>query len=413
MRALMHLLTKLGPMYLMDPRTGQDVVGGYGGTLEGGATANVEMPGIKGGGRAISLDGTNDYVSTTFGTRRNLCTNPSFETGTTGWTLGGASWASSSFTRVAGSYTGSTGSYYARLQGTKDATGTQRALYIYSQPAATAGTTYTFSAYLNVIDAPATGFNLQIDWYNGGAYLSSSVSDVTPVTGAQRLSLTATAPANTTMATIYAAQAVTSTSGDTVDYYVDAILFEQASSAGDYFDGSGHVASGTWVSDGLTGWLGTAHASSSDCGVFANGTTRTFVAAVQPDALSTDMMVVGAAEGAIGAYIHSSDVPAFTADSSSIFNVASGGALTAGQPSLIAWEFNEPASLLRFVKDGATINTPANTDQFGARKTLQIGAYGGTTSFDGLIGPVAIFDRALTAEEHHEIEKTGLAGRFG
>ena len=171
----------------------------------------------------------------------NLCTNPSFELATTGWSGG---YGGSTIARVAGY--GRRGAYALRVT---PATGqTSGALYTF---AATAGTTYTAS-----IDLDGTsGVTYRISWTDTSYNIQAQPNYVSGG-GYERLAVTFTAASSTNYYLIIARI----TPNTNVDpFYIDGCLIEAASEASTYFDGD------SW---GLTlqrdyGWNGTRQASTS------------------------------------------------------------------------------------------------------------------------------------------------------
>lgn len=160
--------------------------------------------------------------------RKNLVPNPSFETNATGWT-GGALTSVARSTAQAHTGTaslaitaGSVSASAATLEGR-------------SGIPVTGGAEYTASAYVRAATAGRSGY-LSIYWYNAaGSYMSASngvtFADVT--SGWTRFSATKTAPVGATFATVRVW--LTGTVASEV-HYVDAVMFEQASSLGSYFD---------------------------------------------------------------------------------------------------------------------------------------------------------------------------------
>jgi hypothetical protein len=193
-----------------------------------------------------------NYLTTT--TRTNFVTNPNFETNTTGWgNATGATNTRTSSTSVFGSWC---------ISQTRTTTGN---LSVQTNPRinATPGTTYTISGYFRRDYSTTRLTQIRIQWFNASSVLIGSTLTTTitppPINTWERFSFTATAPATT--ATIFFDFFVSSAiAGETI--FVDGVLFEEASSALPYFDGT--------YSDTYTGytlltqqWNGTADASSS------------------------------------------------------------------------------------------------------------------------------------------------------
>lgn len=206
---------------------------------------------------------TNDYLThapRVVSTRINLATNPSAETNITGWTdsvgLGGGTLA-----RVTG--VAIVGSASFRLTFTDTATmGQETSAFM----PVTAGKSYVLmTRHRKHIGEAAADTRIQIVWFNaagasvGTGPISPTVLDSDTWTAAN---LVATAPAGATKAKIraYVDPAGGSSIGDR--HYRDAILFEQASTVGDYFDGDTADEVDGWLATDRA-WTGTAHASTS------------------------------------------------------------------------------------------------------------------------------------------------------
>jgi prepilin-type N-terminal cleavage/methylation domain-containing protein len=190
----------------------------------------------------------------------NLVTNPSLETGTTGWATqwfgsGGGS-GTSGITNFAALY----GSQGFRKTWTV-AGGGQDTGYQYNQPVPiTAGTTYTFSVYMRC--SVATDHKLWVNWYDtSNTFISTSnFNGVNPTSIAanvwQRVSFSNVAPANAVTVRIvwgpYPNSGSPSSSvGETLD--ADGLMVTQGSTLYNYADGS----SPNWI------WNGTPNAATS------------------------------------------------------------------------------------------------------------------------------------------------------
>lgn len=187
--------------------------------------------------KGMSL-GTVDYSGVTLGTRTNLITNPSFETGVTGWT-GVPSRSNSIAGRVA------SGSWYGQAGATT---------FESAKAPATAGQSYAASIFLARGASSHTAGVVPVFYDAGNVELSPPTITQTTITGidtAQRFSGIRVAPANTTQVALR----VTSTS---TALTLDAALLEQSTTIGLYFDGT-YADSPEFVYD----WTGTAHGSTS------------------------------------------------------------------------------------------------------------------------------------------------------
>lgn len=183
--------------------------------------------------------------------RTNLIPNPSFETNTTGWTGQSTTVARS----TAQFYSGA-----ASLSMTATAVTTTLAL----TPGGTSGipvtgsTTYAIQFRSRAATTPRN-VEFYVYWYDSagaligmpttGGYTTNSTSGWTLHSG------TKTSPSNAAYARV-AAAVYNAAIGEV--HYIDAVMMEQASSVGTYFDGS-TAAGGGWS----YAWSGTAHASAS------------------------------------------------------------------------------------------------------------------------------------------------------
>jgi hypothetical protein len=180
------------------------------------------------------------YYDDTVGSpaRTNLITNPSFETNTSGWLS-----AASSVTRDTSQFYSGTASARIQSAGFGDSS-----IYFVESPftptiSATAGQTYTFSIYVKQESGSSTAY-VSINWRNSSndSISSNSSSEIaTNSSGWTRVTLTATAPANTAFAVpsifLYGKPA-----------YIDAALFEQSGTANEYIEGTTPAGnSAQWV----------------------------------------------------------------------------------------------------------------------------------------------------------------------
>lgn len=177
--------------------------------------------------------------------RHNLCTNPSFETDTTGWSNGqtGSSVASSSAQAFVGTKS------MLSTWGTSTA-GSQSVLMNFTS---VIGRQYALSAYVYV---PAGSPRVVVAGTKPGSLpAAGSTSSPSNVTGSwQRLYATYTAQTTTSQIVIQALDAPTVGQ----QCYVDAVLIEDSPSLNAYFDGSTAT-----TSNYSYGWDGTAQESSS------------------------------------------------------------------------------------------------------------------------------------------------------
>lgn len=258
------------------------------------------------------------------GIRTNYVTNPSFETNATGWTA----LSNTSISRITSDFFVGEPAYKAclQIQASSNASGVGIVTAVAERVSVTPGTSFTVSAHIKPITS-TVNLKIGVRFYSsGGTQLSESVSpsaktvyangqwsrlshvDVTVPTGAAKLGFV-----------IYS----TNTMSSGQKYLIDGILVEQASTLGDYFDGS--------TSLGVTEWTGTPHASSStfdmsssyyvDGGVFTAGTLQTAVD-----------VGIGSPYGAPGVKMSTSGIqgysglqatPAFSLDANGKFRVGS------------------------------------------------------------------------------------------
>ena len=211
----------------------------------GGASWKGAIYGPSGAGGVIYRPGKFGTKAAQFGgATANYVSNPSFETGTTGW----SAWASATLDQTtADAYVGS---YAMRI--THVASSTSGALATYTT--AVAGS-YTASVYLRSYQSGDIGYNCSILMrFN---YTDASTEDTSynhTITGEwERISVTATTNGAKTLSSIYV-YLRDLLSGGSHYTLIDAVQLENNSYASAYCDGS----LGTGHS-----WSGTAHASTS------------------------------------------------------------------------------------------------------------------------------------------------------
>jgi len=212
-------------------------------TYEGGTTVNQASP----------ANGACPGHSPTGGTViRNLATNPSFESGLSGWSASGATgvqstgvWADSGATAVRVTNSGTTNAGDYRIASTAS-----------TMPfGMEAGKTYTISARLHFTVAPTGAFGRApgiLYWYStNGSTWNEAFGPKAPTTpGTYTVSHTVTVPANAT-GVLIALGVASSTAGQ--HFYYDSFMVEEGGTAHPYGDG----ASINWI------WLGTPNASAS------------------------------------------------------------------------------------------------------------------------------------------------------
>jgi hypothetical protein len=174
-------------------------------------------------------------------TRYNLVINPSFEVGVTGWT--------NATRNSASSYPGA--NYAGGSVGTWNASGGAAKS---ANIAVTEGLDYAASAWCTKITGSARLCAISLHFFDsGGAELDAPTTTLTALTTSgvpERRSHIRTAPTGAVNAQVWYER-------DSSLQAFDAVMLEQSSSVGDYFDGS-------WAPKGYaTSWSGTPHASSS------------------------------------------------------------------------------------------------------------------------------------------------------
>ena len=205
----------------------------------------------------------------------NLCTNPSFQTNTTGWTIWAGTGGAATLSRPTSG--GKEGAAYGRATWTTAASVPSAGLYTANVPLS-GGARYTFAAWMR--SSLAQKVNVGVEWKTSADAANGSNNGTVVTLAANtwtRVSLTATAPANTAKGnvTFYGAVGGTNWSvGSTLDVDGVTIVLNQNTPGIDYtayFDGSS-----TATADYGYAWTGTAHASTS---------TRTALVDRSPDLL--------------------------------------------------------------------------------------------------------------------------------
>lgn len=196
------------------------------------------------------LDGT-DTLGGPVEVRRNLCTNPNFETNSVGWSGDGTAGTRARVNTVA-ALTGFC------FKDTLSVNGSSGFVTTTPRPAVSPGDIMTASA--SVVTDSIAGRTLRISgvWYDSaGVYLSLfSINQVSATAGvAYRLAATGTAPAG---AAFFGVQVILmfAVTGESVA--IDNVLIEKSPTVNDYFDGDTSPDS-----DLTPSWLGPVNASQS------------------------------------------------------------------------------------------------------------------------------------------------------
>ena len=260
-----------------------------------------------------------------------------------------------------------------------------------------AGKTWTASCYVKA-DTAAIGQTLRftVAERNAGSTVGTSYTDLV-LTGAwQRVSVTRTFTTGTDF------WAYATLSGVPAAFWVDGYMFEEASSVGSLFPTE------TQLANGEAGWTGTPHASYSDIGCFANGTSRTFIGWFNRDALGSSDVLFGGTEDATGGIIRLT---------SANFLIVTDGTSTASfTPELtntgewlhIAVVIDEPGNLAYCYINGQFYDDATMSFQYPTAGSLIIGAAGTSNPFDGKMAWVSVHERALTADEIQAAYNAGI-----
>ena len=196
--------------------------------------------------------------------RTNLVKNPSFEANIIGWT----NLTNSTLSRITTDFFASDPAYgpgtlKVTSSPTLPATTATQVGFVHSlgdRFAVTAGLPYTVTLYIRVPSGqPDVDMRIGFRFYNGGGTQISEAVSINPVTVSStnnwirlnNVAITAPSGSATAGVVVYSDNAM----AYGAYYYVDAILVEQATTIGEYFDGSSSV--------GTSAWTGSIHASSS------------------------------------------------------------------------------------------------------------------------------------------------------
>jgi hypothetical protein len=370
------------------------------GTAAGGVTAGGFTPGplTVGDTGATDFDGTDDRITTTYATRRNFCTNPVASVNTTGWGPGANGF--DTFARVTSLPTSS---------GLPDASITTGFNFIGSTAGdrqdmtatgLTVGVVYTMSYYVHLTSLSASDVSL-------AAATSGGTSATATVGGSfTRKSLTFTATATSEIIRVFQSGA------GACNGHFTAVMLEAASSAGTYFPTTAQLASGE------AGWLGTAHASASDIGCFANGTTRTLmgwayrdVSTASHELMSGDSAFAGNAFPNLELVTGTQNVRFRPQNSGSL---ATWTSAWPGNAQWVHWAlvYNETTDAMSLYVNGSLVSTQTVAGSYAASPgNLIIGRASASAvdSFNGKQAWVSVHQRALTATEISDAYDAGKA----
>lgn len=393
---------------------------GRNGTAGGGVTIGGYSPGpltVADDG-ATDFDGTNDRIDTSYYSRQNLITNPSFENASvTGWTTTSTDWTSVASYSTPVSGINQDGTYGLYTTGTKDATATTRHFDVATaQMAVSPNVAYSFKAHsLFVADAPNTGgagggVLMYVQWLTAAsAHISFSFSNTVTANGITTVQGTATAPPTAAFA-IVTLRTYSSTASDTFQTFWDAIVFERAAAPGTYFPTTAQLASGE------AGWTGTPHASISNIGPLANGTARTFMGWANRDSTSGNHTLFGGSNN--GIYGILLRIPTGTNDVQ-FFPDAGSGATTfsAAWPGAARWTHwaltfvsGGGSNNVRLFIDGQLVGTATNAATFPTGSAVEIGSWALTHPWDGKQALFSVHTRALTATEIAAVYASSATG---
>lgn len=328
----------------------------------------------------------------------NLVTNPSFETGTTGWTYTDGD-ASGTAARTQ-DYSHS-GAWSVRLFNT--ATGGDDH-YNFNVTGLTASTTYTISAWVNCVTfvgaANSSRGLFAYDTLDAGA--TAQTATLTAVTdGWVRKSVavttTATGGSHTIQIRLYAPNGYTAW---------DSVQLEQKSAVTPYCDGSLGGYSGAGVADG-TGhsWSGTAHASSSSRTVatmtypssgnlnWRQGTIAAWINPARSTGTQTIMRATGTTAGNILLRLSSGALNGF----GGTLGITGSGTISAEAWTHVAMTYTG-ATVTLYV-NGVSVGTGASAGFSGMPTAFFVGCNSTSDPLDGLIDDLLITSDVKTATE--------------
>jgi len=395
-----QMVTALSPSIFLPLGASSGLTDLSGNARNGTAAGGVTVGGAAGpltvsDGGATDFDGTDDRITTTYATRRNLLTNPNFETNTTTWAATGTG----SITRTTAEFHDGAASLAVTCPGTSP---TLEGAWNLTAVTVPASGTYTCSAYVKA----TVGTTMQIlmrEHDAADATIGTATTAFTATGGWDRVTATRTFGATGVKAHV----AVRTNAAVAITFYVDDVLLEQASSMGTHFPTAAQLASGE------AGWTGTANASASDIGCFANGTSRTFMGWAYRDTSSgVDTIFSGSgATPPVLAFSSGSQNIVWKPDNSTTTTWASG--ISNGTWFHWELEFAEPTASnnASLYINGALISAQTNAGQYSANcGNFQLGALTSTTDpFDGKQAWVSVHQTALTATQIRDAYDAGKA----
>jgi hypothetical protein len=389
------------------------------GTLNGAATVVKEELAPRDVG-VLNLPGASaDYARFAAPTRRNLATNPRAAVDLTGISSLNSPTALARVTGISGPLDGITTGVQLDMDSNGDA--------VQWTFAATSGVTYTISIYAKGLAFTGAG-RCRLFAYNNAFGLLGAAAQISAAGDWTRYSVTFTAAATETHRLVFGSDQI---GAGTASMYLTAAMIEASGTLGAYFDGDGYVnAAGAWAtSDGWSGWLGTAHASASDFGPFANGVVRTWVGrfTVQTAAATTIGQILFGSEIAVGApggtglylYNNAGTRMVFATVNNTFtswtLTADEANATLAGKQFDVRWEFNEPANtmVLQINDLPAVQKTGVTVQQAAGQTQVRLGVSNTTYPFPGKVAAFAVYGRALTAAEWATLRKASKWDSYG
>jgi YD repeat-containing protein len=343
---------------------------------------------------AVGLNGSDQYVSSSYATRRNLVLNPGVEADAGWW---GAWGSPASLTRTTAQAQSGTSSL--KVAGAPSTQG------IFTSSSASPGKYYSAAAQLRPGGSGQLGFHL--------CYMNSSVQalrcdavSVSPGASWGRAVLNGSSYGPSPAGTAYVWMLVNNEASTTQDFYLDSAQIEEGSTAGAYFDGS--IAGSRWE--------GTPNNSTSiQDGAFQNGTTRAFEGWANRDTQNKlDFLFGGttsdqsAPEFFVGG---AGSVPARSvvfAPAGNAGNTVTWDNAWPGTSQWVHWAlvFNESADTAELFINGESKGVKTLTTKWTTNPgPFLLGAWGANNGawsvfdFDGKMDEVAVYDHALSASQ--------------
>jgi hypothetical protein len=405
-----------GPKLASSPITNLGEIPLPDGVNNGGAQV---APGIIQGGAAIELDGSGDYIETSWKTRTNLVTNPNYEgLASTGYTAG------TGVTITPEKYVG----LYHCLKVVTDGKSSDQGISLSPDPTVEASATYTFVPLVIANNKELLAVRL---WATNGTVGNSE----TLLAGAGLATLVGGSVERAMSATTTTADCRISTGAGVslaTTFWVFGFLLVKATIA-ELEAEHGSSDSRNWffpypeplgkllpdargkLSAGYCGWSGVANASASDAGPLARGTTRTFVGMARRETQTTRDTLIGDSKAATPVMLA---IEANNNDVSFWANATEAPATWAGAwPGLnekVCWalKFDEAANTVELFINGESKGSKALTVPYSDPGSLLLGkSTFGSEQFCGRMLPFATFLRGLTPTEIYNLYRSTLPTR--